>query len=427
MKNRRIMQPAKPLLPVTSGFDEARLLAPAQALALYASRAPRPQPRIENVALAGAAGRVLARAVRADAEYPAVARSSMDGFAMQSAGAPGRFRIVADVHMGRMTDRALEPGEAATIPTGGALPAGADAVVPVEHVVREGDGIVLAAALAIGANLTPRGSDMRAGEAVLHVGRRIGAPEIGVLATLGVAEVPVFARPRIAVLSSGDELVDVDATPSPAQIRDSNRYVIAASLRAMGAQPVLFPIVSDEPGALASALLGALADCDAAVLSGGSSVGERDATPAAVHAAGEPGVIVHGLRIRPGKPTVLGCADGKPVIGLPGNPVSALMVLEAVAAPIVAGLVGAPFVPGSIEAVLAEPLRAREGWTTFIPVALEDAGARILARPLPLHSTFVSLPARAAGYVVVGERASAMKVNDSVSVCRFSSGGNLVR
>ncbi len=420
------MQPAKALLPVTSGFDEARLLAPAQALALYTSRAPRPQPRVETVALADVAGRVLACDVPADAPYPAVARSTMDGFAVQSARAPGRFRVTFDVQMGRMPDRALGPGEAAAIPTGGVVPAGADAVVPIERVTRQGDEIVVVDALSAGASLTQRGADMRAGEVVLTAGRRIGAPEIGVLATLGVTSVPVFARPRIAVLSSGDELAEVTDTPSAAQIRDSNRYVIAASLRAMGAQPVLFPIVSDEPGALAAALLHALGECDAAVLSGGSSVGERDATPEAVHAAGDPGVIVHGLRIKPGKPTVFGSADGKPIIGLPGNPVSALMVLEGVAAPIIAGLVGAPIAPGVIAAVLAEPLRAHAGWTTFVPVTLEDAGAQTLARPLPLHSAYVSLPARAAGYVVVGERASVHKANDSVRVCRFSSGGNLV-
>lgn len=350
----------------------------------------------------------------------------MDGFAVQSAYAPGRFRVALDVRMGRMPERALGPGEAAAIPTGGVVPDGADAVVPIECVVREGDEIVIAEPLPVGENLTPQGADMAAGEVVLAAGRRIGAPEIGVLATLGIAEVPVFARPRVAVLSSGDELVDVADAPSPAQIRDSNRFVIAASLRAMGAQPVLFPIVSDEPGALAAALVEALAGCDAAVLSGGSSVGERDATPAAVHAAGEPGVIVHGLRIKPGKPTVFGSAHGKPIVGLPGNPVSALMVLEAVAAPIVAGLVGAPIAPGIVEAVLAEPLRTREGWTTFVPVTLEHAGARIVARPLPLRSAYVSLPARAAGYVVVGERARALRANDSVRVCRFSSGGSLV-
>lgn len=419
------MQPAKPLLPVTSGFDEARLLAPAQALALYASRAPRPQPRIETVALADAAGRVLAHDVPADAPYPAASRSTMDGFAVQSARAPGRFRVAFDVRMGHAPERALDPGEAAAIPTGGVVPEGADVVVPIERTTRDGDEIVVAEALSAGESVTRRGADMESGEVVLRGGRRIGAPEIGVLATLGAAEVRVFARPRIAVLSSGDELVEVANAPTSAQIRDSNRYVIAASLRAMGADPVLYPIVGDEPGALAAALAEALAQCDAVVLSGGSSVGERDATPAAVHAAGEPGVIVHGLRIKPGKPTVLGNAHGKPIVGLPGNPVSALMVLEAVAAPIVAGLVGAPIWPGAIEAVLTESLRAREGWTTFVPVALERAGATISARPLPLHSAYVSLPARAAGYVVVGERAGGRKANDSVRVCRFSSGGNL--
>lgn len=425
MKNRRFTQPAEALLPVTAGFDARLLLAPTQALALYASRTRPASLRIEEVALADACDRILARDIVADADYPAVPRSSMDGFALDSRRTPGAFRVAGEVRMGRAWERALDSGEAAAIPTGGVVPDGADAVVPVEDARRDGAGIVVSEAIPAGDCITPRASDMRAGETVLHAGRRIGSPELGLLATLGAMRVPVYARPRVAVLSSGDELVEASAIPAPGQIRDSNRFAIAASLRRLGAIPVELPIVGDEPGELERALRAALIECDAAVLSGGSSVGERDASPRAIHAVGTPGVIVHGLRIKPGKPTVLGNVDGKPVIGLPGNPASALIVLEAIAAPILAALAGGRVPSSEVEAELGADVRGRGGWTTYVPVAVEDEGGRGVAHPLHLRSSAVSLLARAFGYIVIDESEAFVPRGARVRVHRFLCGGNV--
>lgn len=414
------MQPANAFLS-TGGFDESRLLAPAQAIALYLASVATLAPRVERVALDRADGRILAADVLADADYPRAARSSMDGFALAGGGA-GRFRLVGEVRMGAAFDRFVGSGEAVRIPTGGVLPSGTDAVVPLEAASVAGDAVDVPLA-APGACVTARGSDLRAGAIALRAGRWIGAPELGVLATLGVVSVPVFARPRIVVLSSGDEIVAPDRRPESAQIRDSNRYAIAASLRAMGAEPVHGPTVSDEPGALDRALREALATCDGAILSGGSSVGERDLTPAAVAALGPPGLVVHGLRIKPGKPTVLGASGSKPVIGLPGNPVSALIVLEAVVAPLVARLAGAPARAERVDAILTGPLGGRAGWTTYVPVAIEDEGARFVAHPLALHSSLVSLPARASGYCEVGEDDAPLEAGTRVTARRFLCGG----
>jgi molybdopterin molybdotransferase len=425
MKNRRFTQPAEALLPVTAGFDARLLLAPAQALALYASRTRPALPRIEEVALAAACDRILACDVVADGDYPAVPRSSMDGFAIDSRRTPGAFRVAGEVRMGRAWGRALESGEAAAIPTGGVVPDGADAVVPVEDAQRDGVHIVVSASIPPGDCITPRASDMRAGETVLRAGRRIGSAELGLLATLGCVRVAVYARPRVAVLSSGDELIEPSAIPAPGQVRDSNRYAIAASLQRLGAIPVEHPIVGDEPGELESVLRAALADCDAAVLSGGSSVGDRDAAPQAIHAVGSPGVIVHGLRIKPGKPTVLGNADGKPIVGLPGNPVSALIVLEAVAAPILAALGGGRVPWVEVDAELGGDARGREGWTTYVPVALQDEGGRRMAHPLALRSSSVSLLARAFGYIVIDESDASAPRGRRVCVRRFLCGGSV--
>ncbi len=411
------MQPAKSLLP-SGGFDPELLLTPEAAIARYLAVVAAPELVIERVALDAALGRILAESLVADADYPRANRSSMDGFAVASAGTPGRFRIAGEVRMGELwAGSALGSDEAVRIPTGGVLPPGTDAVVPIEDAVVAGERVALPEVPA-GDCVSPRGSDMLLGSPALAAGTRLGAQHLGVLATIGAITVPVYRRPRIAVLSSGDELIDPAKVPGAAQVRDSNRYAIAGSLRAMGAEPVHGPIVADVPGALEAALAEALASCDGAMLSGGSSVGAHDYTPDAVAALGAPGVVVHGLKIKPGKPTVFGALGTKPVIGLPGNPLSTLIILEAIVAPLIARLTGATAVSTSLYARLATEIRGREGWTIFAPVTLEE-GEGLMAHPLALHSSLVSLAARSAGYAIV--RGATLPAGSEVLIRRFLS------
>jgi molybdopterin molybdotransferase len=400
------------------GFDENALLSPEQALELFFGRVNLIPPRREHVVLEEALGRVLAEPILADEDYPNAPRSAMDGFAILASSTPGRLRIAGDVAMGEAAI-ALRAGEALRIPTGGVVPDGADAVVPLEDVAVENDAIVVSKAVAVHDSVIDKGADMRAGDLVLAHGRRLGPAQLGLLATLGVIDVPVFRRPVIGVISSGDELVDPALRPAPGEVRDSNRFAIAASLTAMGAQTVHYPTVSDEPGALEAAMTAALKACDAVVLSGGSSVGGRDRSPAAVESLGEPGVIVHGLRVKPGKPTLLGALGQKPIIGLPGNPTSALMILEAVVAPVIGALTGAAACESLVPARLAEPARSRLGWIWYLPVSLRDEAGTYAAHPLPLRSFSVSLPARADGYVVIGERDEMLPAGELVTVHRF--------
>ncbi|HEY5426133.1 MAG TPA: molybdopterin molybdotransferase MoeA, partial [Candidatus Tumulicola sp.] len=248
------MQPAKALLP-GRGFVTENLLAPQQALIAYFSRVRPVPPSIERVSIDEAFGRVLATRVDADDDYPNAARSAMDGFALTASATPGDFVIAGDVRMGSGgTDAPVASAHAMRIPTGGVLPPGTDAVVPIEDVRVEGSTLHVPARVDARANAIPRGADMQRGETILRAGRRIGAPQAGVLATLGIVEVPVYRRPIVAVLSSGDELVAASARPQAGEIRDSNRYAIAASLRAMGAQPRHYPNVGDELHELAGAL-----------------------------------------------------------------------------------------------------------------------------------------------------------------------------
>ncbi|HEV3091368.1 MAG TPA: molybdopterin molybdotransferase MoeA [Candidatus Cybelea sp.] len=421
MEKRAIMQSANPLLP-NVGFVPERLLAPRQAIVAYLSRVAVAPPGTEHVALDGAFGRVLAQPVAADHDYPGAARSAMDGFALQSRFTPGSFAIVDGVAMGTAPTGALEDAAAMRIPTGGLLPSGADAVVPIEETRAESGRVCVDAKIESGENVIPRGADMRRGEPLLAKGRRLRAADIGLLATLGITQVPVYRRPRIAVISSGDELIDPSQQPRDGEIRDSNRYAIAASLRAMGAAPAHYPTLRDDAEPFIASLAPPIAECDAVVLSGGSSVGERDRLPDAVARAADPGIVVHGLRVKPGKPTLLGAAGNKPILGLPGNPVSALFILEAVAAPIVAALVGAPVEPGSVSARLEAEVKGRPGWTWFVPVALRHEGDAVLAHPFGMRSFSVSLGVRADGYVIVDERDEMLPAGAIATVYRFLGG-----
>lgn len=389
----------------------------------YLARATIALPPVERVPYASAVGRVLARDAVADDAYPSHRRSTMDGFALVAAGPPRR-RIVGEIRMGHAPPCAIGPGEVLRIPTGGALPEGADAVVPIEDVTVEGDEIGLVEAAEAGDNFTERGSDMEPGEVALRAGRRIGGPELAVLATLGIVDVAVYRRPVVAIISTGDELVDPIEQPGIGQVRDSNRYAIAASLRAMGCRPLQLPKAEDTRESLDAALRSALAQADAVVLTGGSSVGERDLTPDAIDALGAPGVIVHGLRVKPGKPTVLAAVGTKPVIGLPGNPASSLMILEAIAAPVFGALTGAtPRLAPVYHATAAVEFRGRAGWTWYVPAALERGEGGLRAKPLPIHSSHTSLLARAHGYVVLTETHAQVAAGEPVDVHPFSAGG----
>ena len=421
---------APQILKPGEGFAVEALLTPAEARAAYFAAVSIPPPAVERVGLADATGRILAAAAVADTEYPADSRSTMDGFALVAAEGRSPRRIVGEIRMGHVPPGPIGPGESMRIPTGGVLPAGADAVIPVEDSVEseapDGSGPVVVPndVLESGENFTPPGSDMRPGDCVLDAGRRIGGPELAVLATLGIVDVPVYKRPRVAIVSTGDELVEAAKQPGRGQVRDSNRWAIAGALIALGCEPVQRPVAIDTPEALTEALRSALAAADAVVLTGGSSVGVRDLTPRVIDGLGKPGVIVHGLRVKPGKPTVFAMLDGKPVIGLPGNPASSLMILEAVAAPIFSRLAGEAVTPQSTIAAIAEqPFTGRPGWTWFVPAELRYVAGRVLASPLILRSAQTSLLARAHGYVVVGPESTAIATGAAVTVHRYSSGG----
>lgn len=321
---------------------------------------------VEEIALEAALGRVTALAVESGSDVPPFDRSTVDGFALGAADArPGaRLRVAGEVRMGRPCGVAVERGSCVAIPTGGMLPTGADAVLMVEdsRVVEPG-WIEATRELAPGRNVVRRGDDVRAGAQLLPAGRRLRAADVGVLAGIGQTRVRVFRRPRVAVLSSGDEVVEPGVQPRPGQVRDMNGHALAASLLRDGCQPLACGIVADRREAVAAALRQALADCDAVLVSGGSSVGERDYIPAALDALGRPGLLFHGIAVKPGKPTGVAVVDAKVAVSLPGHPVSALVMYELLVRPALRRLAGEscpaprPAVAARLTADVAAPPR----------------------------------------------------------------------
>jgi len=385
------------------------LLTPAEAQARYRAAVPLRPLKTESVALESALDRILAADVVAEGDLPSFDRSTVDGYAVRAAEVAGaseeepvRLSVAGEVRMGEGTTLRLAQGGTVRIPTGGVLPEGADAVVMQEHVRRSGEEATVRRAVKPGENLISRGEDVRRGEAVLSAGRRLRPADLGMLAGLGRTRVPVRLRPRVALLSSGDELIPPEQSPAPGQLRDMNAVALAALVRRAGGEPVVFPILPDDLETVTGALRRAVAQSDVVVISGGSSVGERDVVVDAIAALGPPGIIVHGVAIRPGKPTVLAAAGPRPVIGLPGNPVSALVIFEAFVHPVLAALLGA-----SEPARL--PLRAQAGRALTAPperedhvrVRLETRGDEVWAHPLPSKSGLLTSMLRADGIVVV--------------------------
>lgn len=405
-----------PSLRAGETFETGRLLSPEQGIADYLRVLTPAPPGVERVTLGAAFGRVLARDARADAPYPADRRSTMDGFAVRAADGTAPRRIVGAVRMGAAPPTALGAREAMRIPTGGVLPEGADAVIPIEDADDVDGTMTPHEAPESGAYFTPRGEDMAPGDLVLSTGRRIGAPELSVLATLGMVEVEAFRRPRIAIVSTGDELVEPSAIPETGQVRDSNRWAIAGGLMALGCEVVHLPRARDEAAEISARIAEGLAQAHAVVLTGGSSVGARDHVPSAINALGTPGVVVHGFKVKPGKPTVLAAIGTQPVIGLPGNPTSALAILDAIATPILRHLTGDTSERRATVATVASvPFRGRAGWTWYVPAVLESDGAR----PLPLRSSHTSLLARADGYVIVGPDRDTIAVGEPLTLVRY--------
>ena len=388
---------------------------------------PGRRTAVVEVRLADALHRVPAADVRAAAALPGFAKSTVDGYAVRAAdtygaseGLPSYLDLVGAVRMGAAPDVAVRPGGAVAMPTGGVIPDGADAVVMVEHTAETMPGTIeVTRPVAPGGGLVRADEDVAAGAPLVPGGRPLRAPDLGLLAAAGVTTVAVHARPRVVIVSTGDEVVPpATAELCAGQVRDATASALAGLVLDAGGDPVVAGIVSDEPGALEARLREVLAGepgPDLVVVSAGSSVGTRDETAGAVAALGE--VWCHGLAVKPGKPTLLAECCGVPLVGLPGNPLSALVVFRLVGVPLVARLAGAAAPPPepSTRARLARDLPSAAGRLDVVQVAVRDG----VAEPIFGPSALLSVLTRADGCVVVPEPATGLAAGAEVQVTLY--------
>jgi len=387
---------------------------------------PARRTAVEAVALGAAAGRVPAAPVQAPHDLPGFARATVDGYAVRAAdtfgaseGLPSYLDLAGAVAMGRAPEIAVAPGEAAAIPTGGVLPPGADAVVMVEHTHEAmADTIEVTRPVAPGDGMVRADEDAAAGAELVPAGRPLRAQDLGLLAAAGVMELEVHARPRVAIVSTGDEVVDpATAELGAGQVRDACAVALAALVREAGGAPDPRGIVPDDRDALAAVLGDAVATCDVVVVSAGSSVGARDETAAVVAGLGEPGIWAHGIALRPGKPTLLADCGGVPVVGLPGNPRSALVVFRLVGMGVIrlVGGVTHPVRAPSTRARLARDLPSAAGRLDIVQVTVRDG----VATPLFGASALLSVLSAADGFVVVPDEATGLDAGREVDVTLY--------
>jgi len=404
------------------------VLPPAEALAKLWHHLPLdPQP--ERISSADALGRITAEALFAPAPLPAFPRSTMDGYAVRAAdtfGAsqslPAYLNVIDEAPMGRAPTFEIKPTQAALIHTGGMLPAGADAVVMVEVTQKtQGSEIEILKAVAPGENILRVGDDVTQGTQLLPAGQVLRPQDLGGLSALGLTQISVARRPRVALLATGDEIVAPEVEAQPGQVRDVNSFSVAGQIAQAGGLPVRCGIAPDNFEALKAAAEAALAQADALVLSAGSSVSTRDMTAEVVQQLGEPGVLAHGVAVKPGKPTILAVANGKPVFGLPGNPVSAMVIADLFVVPTVYRLQGCvtPPVRSSVRARLTHNIASEAGRVDYIPARLIQQEGEQWAEPVFGKSNQIFTLVFAAGMVLIPSEANGLSAGELVEVRLF--------
>ncbi len=385
------------------------VLAPDRALRTLLDCLPG-RLATETVPTPQALGRITADAIVAPEALPAFIRSTMDGYAVRasdtfgaSESLPAYLEVAGEVPMGQAPDITLAAGQAALAYTGGMLAKRADAVVMVENTQQiDATSIEVFRPVAPGENVVQVGEDVQCGEPILPEGSRLRPQDIGGLVALGITQVTVCRCPAVAIVSTGDEIVAPEVTPGPGQIRDINTYTIAAMVRQAGGVPVSLGVIRDDYEAQRQAAVHGLSQADMIIFSAGSSVSSRDMTVQVLDSLGPPGVLVHGIAHRPGKPTIMALVDGKPAFGLPGNPVSAMIVFRLLVWPTLYALAGCmPPPPPMARARLTRNIPSITGREDHVQVRLFSVDGMLQAEPIFGKSNLIYTLIRAAGVVVV--------------------------
>ena len=362
---------------------------------------------VELVSLTHAMGRILAEDIAAGEYVPDFDRSTVDGYAVRakdtfgcSESIPAILPLQAEVLMGEGADFLLNREECVAVPTGGALPQGADSVVMVEFTEDYGDGTIgIAKSVAPGQNMIFRGDDVFPGKVVLSKGRVLSSQDIGALAAIGRVEVPVRKKLVVGVISTGDELVPPEEKPRPGQVRNVNGPMLAAMLTGFGAEVIDYGIVVDDEILLSEKVHKAVSQCDAVLLSGGSSVGVKDAACRIIESMGT--LLLHGIAIKPGKPTILGKAGCKPLVGLPGHPVAAYFITKLFVMPLLSRLEGRQQEAYTTTAKITESIGANHGRAQYQCCRLERKDGVFYATPIRGKSGLITTLAGADGYFCI--------------------------
>ena len=406
-----------------------QVVTPAEARELLRQVAAVDSELIDTV---DARGRVLAEDLRSRVDLPHFDRAGMDGYAVvardtfgASDALPAYLKLAGTVEMGRQVTRRLGTREAMRISTGGMLPPGSDAVVMVEYTDETGDGMVeIQRSASPWLNVIRVGDDIRAGDPVFPRGRRIRAHDLGALTGIGITSLPVYRKPRVTLVSTGDEIVPVDREPRPGQVRNINQHSLAGLVAECDAELNDLGVVADDAGALRSALARGLDWGDLVLLSGGSSMGTRDMAMEVIRSLPDARIFFHGISVSPGKPTIYAQAAGKPVLGLPGYPVSALVIFDLFAEPLIRALGGehrpaASLPRRTVRALLDTNVSSPTGREDYVRVTLETRNRVLYASPLPGKSGAIFTLVKADGMVCIDLNREGLEQGEEVEVLLF--------
>jgi len=409
----------------TKGFQNLTRID--DALRIFLDAVGKPKVKIDHLSVERGLGRFLAEDVVSRSPLPSVDISTMDGYAIRAEDVklaseqnPVILTVIGESRLGSRCQLNVGTDQAVAIATGSKLPSGADSITAVEQTKTIAPHKVAIQTPSVkGQSITTKGEDVAAGDVVLQKGRRLRPEDIGILTGLGVAKVQLVREPRVAIISTGNELTNKALKNRPEKVVDVNRPILSAMLRTIGAQPIDLGIVKDDPKRITAALKRGLRIADAVLVSAGSSVGRRDLVPRCIEELGKPGMLVHGIAMRPALPTGLAVVRGKPIVSLPGFPVSAVVAFRVFVRPLIPQISGLPPVADqTIRAVLGSTISSGRGWRTFVRVAVRKEQDEWVAEPLKSQkSSALTSMIKANGIVTIPENQGGYEAGQEVDVC----------
>lgn len=382
----------------------------------------------EKVSLFNSLGRITYSDIVSGENIPGFRRSSVDGYAIKakdSAGAseamPAVFELIDEVKMGQSIAVQLNfPGECVYVPTGGMVPGGADAIVMIEYSEKLDDKTILINHSAFpGENLVDEDEDIASGEVVIRKGTILRPYEIGVLSSLGAMEIEVCRKIKCGIVSTGDEIIDPSKTPAQGQVRDINSYLLSSLAEEAGTEPVIYGVFNDHFEELKAAITRASKECDMVLVSGGSSVGKKDQTYEAIESLEKAQILVHGIAVKPGKPTLIGKAEDKIIFGLPGHPLACAVVFKTIVESYINRLYSLDRIDYPVECTFAVNYHKAKGREEFLPVSIDRKENKLVAIPVISKSGIISAFSKAYGYIRIDKNLEGIREGEKVSVFKL--------